>query len=83
MEVIKSYTGVYFYEMFLEFGNKIKETIGIIHCDDLYIVMRISEAVNTDYDIPIEKKHTKDYAKALEWYEEWYKELMWRIHNPC
>ena len=77
MEIIKSYTGVWTTApIFGGFTNKIKETISIIHCDELYIIMRISENVNTDYNIPIETTYTKDYAEALELYEEWNKELM-------
>ena len=77
MEVIKSYTGIWTYPVFGKFTNTVKETISIIHCDELYIIMRVSEFVNTDYDIPIETKYTKDYAIALGLYEEWYKKLMW------
>jgi hypothetical protein len=76
MEVIKSYTGIWTSPVFGTFTNTVKETISIIHCDELYIVMRVSEFVNTDYRIPIETKNTKDYATALGWYEEWNKQLM-------
>lgn len=81
MEVINSFTGIWYSPVFGNFTNKVKETISIIHCDELYIIMRISECVNTDYSIPIETKYTKDYAAALVMYEEWNKELMWHMHT--
>lgn len=77
MEIIKSYTGIWKTNpVFGGFTTKVKETISIIHCDELYIVMMIIQFVNTDYHTQIETKYTKDYAEALGLYEEWNKELM-------
>lgn len=78
MEVIKSYTGVWNCPVIFEYTIKVKETISIIHCDEMYIVMRVTDA---DDGTTIFTKDTKDYAKALELYEEFNKELMWHMHN--
>ena len=81
MEIIKSYTGVWYSPVFMEYKQEIKETISIILCDRLYIVMRITETVDSYDGIPIETKYTKSYGEALNWYEEWNKHLMWNMTN--
>lgn len=75
MEVIQNFTGVWK----SQWGNKIKETISIVHCNELYIGMRVCEIVDKEEYIPIETKQTRDYAVALDWYKEWNKDLMNRM----
>lgn len=45
--------------------KKMKETISVIHCDELYIVMRITETIDTNDGISIETKYTKTMEKHL------------------
>ena len=79
MEIIKSYTGIWNCPVFNGNTIKVKETISIIHCDELYIVMRITETIDTNDGIPIETKYTKNYEESLNWYEEWNEDLMWHM----
>lgn len=81
MEVINSYTGVWHCPVFGEFTVTVKETISLIHCDELYIIMRVSNTINTDDAIPINTKYARSYTEALDLYEEWNRELMWHIAN--
>lgn len=81
MEVIKSYTGVWNCPVIFDVTIKVKETISIIHCDELYLVMRVM-ATDDDYDAnSIVTEDTKSYAEALGLYEEWNKELMRHMAN--
>jgi hypothetical protein len=81
MEVIKSFTGVWNCPVIFEGTIKVKETISIIHCDELYLVMRV-RATDDDYDAnTIVTKDIKSYAEAIDLYEEWNKELMWHMHT--
>ena len=79
MEVIKSFTGVWHVPVFGTFAKEVKETISVIHCDTLYIVVRVTDQMEEGSSVPIETKHTRDYTKALDWYEEWNEVLMWNM----
>lgn len=80
MEVIKSFTGVWNCPVIFDGTIKVKETISIIHCDELYIVMRVM-ATDDDDANSIVTKDVKSYAEALGLYEKWNEELMWHMHN--
>ena len=80
MEVIKSFTGVWNCPVIFDGTIKVKETISIIHCDELYIVMRVM-ATDDDDANSIVTKDIKSYAEALGLYEKWIEELMWHMNN--
>lgn len=69
MEILQYFTGVLF-------KSNTKETISIIHCDELYIVMRVCESKNTNEDVSIESKYTKSYTEAIDWYIKYNEHLM-------
>ena len=75
MEVKNSFTGTWN----SQWGNIIKETISIIHCNGLYIIMRICDIVGKDEFIPIETKQTREYTDALKVYNYWNKSLTERM----
>jgi hypothetical protein len=81
MEVIKSYTGIWHCPVFGEFTVTVKETISLVRCDELYIVMRVSDTCDIDDAVPINPKYTRNYTEALDWYEEWNRELMRHMAN--
>ena len=79
MEVIKSFTGVWKSPVFGEFTVDVTETISIIRCDEVYILLRVTD-VKSENSTAGETKCTRDYSKALAWYEQWNKDLMWHMY---
>ena len=80
MEVIKSFTGVWNCPVIFDGTIKVKETISIIHCDELYLVMRVM-ATDDDDANSIVTKDVKSYTEAIDLYKKWNEELMWHMHN--
>lgn len=80
MEVIKSFTGIWHSPVFGTFTTEVTETISIIRCDEVYILLRVTDLKSYD-STSGETKCTRSYSKALDWYEEWNKELMWHMHT--
>ena len=80
MEIIKSFTGIWHSPMLGEFTVEVTETISIILCDEVYILLRVTDLKSND-STSGETKCTRSYSKALDWYEEWNKELMWHMHT--
>lgn len=74
MEILQYFTGVWF-------KSNTKETISIIHCDELYIVMRVFEPMNNNGDVSIETIYTKSYSEAIDWYRKYNEHLMWNMVN--
>ena len=80
MEIIKSFTGIWHSPMFGEFTVEVTETISIIRCDEVYILLRVTDLKDND-STSGETKCTRSYSKALAWYEEWNKDLMWHMRT--
>lgn len=81
MEIINSFTGVWHSPVFGDGTIKVTETISIIKCDEVYILLRVTDVKDHDSTTG-ETKCTRSYDKALTWYEQWNKDLMWHMtHN--
>lgn len=80
MEVIKSYTGVWHSPVIGCYTIKVTETISVIKCDEVYILLRVTDVKDHDSTTG-ETKCTRSYDKALTWYEEWNKDLMWHMKH--
>ena len=78
MKVIKSYTGVWHSPVFGDGTIEVTETISVIKCDEVYILLRVTDVKDHDSTTG-ETKCTRSYDKALTWYEEWNKDLMWHM----
>ena len=78
MEVIQSYTGIWASPVFGEFTVDVMETISIIRCDEVYILLRVTD-VKSENSTASETKCTRDYNEALAWYDQWNRDLMWHM----